>query len=307
MRHLVLYLRWSLAHHAGKLALDPGVGAKVFKAGLVKTAGSVTAGLVIPVSALAAYTIPASTIHRLTSPIVGAAPDIFDVRGLADLSRKRIRAALRDVDSVRDALGPQVDALGSDQTVSDTISLDPFDVDILPVGVSEEEGASPPALEPPPAPPGEVFLPGPGWQLPPVDDEGEDSVSPEEPPDPGPPAEGDAAPGDDPGSTEPGSQVGSEPEEGEDEPQAGASEVSDEASEEQGDEIGDQPPLPPPPPPPPPQDDEDDEDDDDDSDDDEDDDEDDDDSDDDEDDDDDSDDDSDDEDDDDDDSDDDDD
>src|SRR4051794_31657292 len=107
---LILHLRRVLAPPA----LGSRPSAKVLKGGLVKAAGAATVGLVIPVSALATYALPVSAIEHFAAPLVGTAPDIFDIRALA---RRRIRAAF-PVGKVRRALG-RMDAIFDSDPNSD--------------------------------------------------------------------------------------------------------------------------------------------------------------------------------------------
>jgi hypothetical protein len=142
MRLVVLHLRWYLAHSVRKLALDPRAGTKVLKAGIFKGGGALSAALVIPVTAVATYTIPMKAIERMTAPIVGTAPDIFDVHGLTP----RFRAALRAPGRARRALDHAVDVFApgsSNQASSDTSAIATGDPGVLEAGSTGDQGAPP--------------------------------------------------------------------------------------------------------------------------------------------------------------------
>jgi hypothetical protein len=136
MRRLYVHLRQHLAHHA----LDPGLGGHVLKAGLAKAAAGASAALVIPVAAVGTYAIPASTIKQFTAPIVGAAPEIFDSGGLAQISRERLKWTLSGagavVETIDQAAGDLVSSVHSEepaQTVALAAEAPPVD---LPSGES---------------------------------------------------------------------------------------------------------------------------------------------------------------------------
>jgi hypothetical protein len=75
-------------------SLGHRLGAKVLKVGLVKAGGGAAVALAIPVAAVGIYAMPVSAIKQLASPIVGAAPDIFDTRALARVARERFQRAV---------------------------------------------------------------------------------------------------------------------------------------------------------------------------------------------------------------------
>jgi len=157
MRHLVAHLRQYLVHDLGRLALDPRAYTELLKVGVFKAGGAVTAGLLIPVTALATYSIPARAIERITAPIVSAAPDIFDVRSLGRLSRARLRDALNAPDTVRRALGGPADVLdpgSSDLTLSPADGFAAGDTGLFGAGSVSDR------LAPPEAAPGDAVDPG---------------------------------------------------------------------------------------------------------------------------------------------------
>ncbi len=157
MRHLVAHLRQHLVHDLGRLALDPRAYTELLKVGVVKAGGAVTAGLLIPVTALATFSIPVKAIERITAPLVSAAPDMFDVRSLGRLSRARLRDTLDAPGSIRQALDRAADVFdpgSSDQTAASSDGLPVGDPGLFNAGGTGD------LVEPIGGPPGYEVDPG---------------------------------------------------------------------------------------------------------------------------------------------------
>ena len=157
MRHLALHLRQFLVHNLGRLALDPRAYTELLKVGAFKAGGAVTAGLLIPVTALATYSIPARAIERITAPLVSAAPDVFDVRSLGRLSQARLRDLVQAPGSIGRALGGPTDTFdpgSSDQSLTPADVLAAGDPGLFGAGSVVDQ------LAPPEATPGGDADPG---------------------------------------------------------------------------------------------------------------------------------------------------
>src|ERR1700694_271563 len=229
MRHMARHLRRFLAHHAFR----PRVGAKVVKAGLVKVAGGASVALVIPIAAVGTYAIPASTIEHIAAPIAGAAPNIFDVHGLAQFGRTRLRAALERTRPIRRALDSAAGVFdsGNNSSSSTAAPLAPVGV-ALPVSntgfvavgnptgdVGAQPGETPPAVDPPAQPPADVS--GPGGPASTGDDSSAGSTGGDTAPAPDPPAPAD-------GGSQGGQDQGGSP------PDSGGNQGSDQQSGDNG-------------------------------------------------------------------------